>query len=83
MTERVFKSIMKKIPAGEYRVSDMWSIYEMICPKTYKDTTTWENKMRFQQFCIMFDQYKYAFEHMFNGKIRYIGTNDLDFFVVD
>ena len=38
--------------------------------------------MRYFDFCIMFDEKKYAFEYKFNGKIRYIGTNDLDFIVV-
>lgn len=83
MTERIFKSMMNKIPAGEYNVSDLSEIYNMICPKSYRDTSKYENRMRWLSFICMFDEKKYGFEYMFNQKIRYIGTNDLDYFVVE
>ena len=83
MTERIFKSMMSRLPSGEYNVKDLWDIYKIICPKSYKDTSKYENQMRWLAFICMFDERKYGFEYMFNGKIRYIGTNDLDILVVD
>lgn len=85
MTERIFKSMMNKIPAGEYKVDGygLWSLYQNICPKTYKDTSKFENQMRYYDFCRMFDEAKYGFEYRFKGRIRYVGTNDLDFLVVE
>ena len=84
MTKRTFKMMMNKLPAGEYRLDadGMWNIYQMICPKSYKDTSKIDNRMRYHAFVIMFDEHKYGFECMFNGDIHYVGTNDLSFLVV-
>lgn len=75
--------MMRKIPAGEYRTTDLWDIYQMVSPKTYRDTSKWQNQLRFWGFCTMFEECKYAFEYMFDGKIHYVGTNDLNYFVVE
>lgn len=84
MTERIFNSMMKKIPSGEYTVDSygLYVLYLMISPKTYRDTSKFENKMRFIEFCRMFDECKYGLEYSTDGNIRYIGTNDLDFIAV-
>lgn len=83
MTERIFKSMMNKLQAGEYDVNNLWEIYKEICPKTYKDTSRYENKMRYLQFVCMFDKMKHGFEYMFENRIRYVGTNDLHMLVVE
>ena len=83
MTERIFKSMMNRLPYGEYNVKDLNGIYKIICPKSYKDTSKYKNKMRWLSFICMFNERKYGFEYMFNNKIRYIGTNDLDILIVD
>lgn len=85
MTKRIFKSMMNKLQPGEYRLDayGMWSLYQDICPKTYKDTSKFENKMRYMNFCMMFEEHKYGFEYIFKGHIRYVGTNDLSFLVVE
>lgn len=77
MTERIFKSMMNKLPAGEYDADDIRSFYSLICPKTYADLDKFENHYRYLQFTWMFEEKKYGFEYMFNGRIRYVGTNDL------
>lgn len=82
MTERIFKSMMKKIPSGEYK-ADPREIYNMICPKSYRDMTKWDNVNRRIGFEKMFYEKKYGFEYMFKEKIRYIGTNDLDTLIVE
>lgn len=81
MTERTFKRMMNEIPTGEYP-ANAWDIYTMICPKSYRDMNKWENQSRRMAFVKMFIDAKYGFEYMFNGKIRYIGTNDLDTLIV-
>lgn len=83
MTERIFKSMMNKLSAGEYDASDVYNIYMEVCPKSYKDISKYENNMRCMQFMCMFEEKKYGFEYMFNQKIRYIGTNDLHTLVVN
>lgn len=83
MTERIFKTMLRKLEKGEYSIDDISSLYDMIVPKSYKDTSKFENKMRYFDFCRMFDEKKYALEYMFNGKIRYIGTNNLNYIVVE
>ena len=82
MTERIFKSYMKKLPKGEYNTNDLWSIYLLICPKSYRDTSKYENNMRFWNFVHMFEEKKYGFEYMFKN-IHYIGTNDLNTLIVE
>ena len=81
MTERTFKSIMNRIPAGEYP-ANAWDIYAMACPKSYQDMNKWKNYSRRMAFVAMFIERKRGFEYMFSGKIRYIGTNDLDTLIV-
>jgi len=76
MTERIFKSYMNKLPKGEYDASDLFALYMIICPKSYADTSKFENNMRFWSFVEMFEAKKYGFVYMF-GNIEYIGTNDL------
>ncbi len=84
MTERIFKSMMNRIPEGEYYVDayGRYEIYKMICPKSYRDTSKLENNIRYYEFMIMFDELKYGFEYMFKGKIRYLGTNNLNTLIV-
>ena len=79
MTERIFNSMMKRIPTGEYSVDayGLWALYNKICPKSYIT-----DKIRYFDFCKMFDERKYGFEYRFNGSIRYVGTNDLNYIVV-
>lgn len=81
MNIRTFKRLMNKLPAGEYR-ANAWDIYEKVCEKSYRDMRKWENEERRMMFVKMFIEQKYGFEYMFNGKIRYIGTNDLDTIIV-
>lgn len=85
MTDRIFKSMMNRIPAGEYKVDEygLWCLYQKISPKTYKDTSKWENRIRYYDFCRLFDEGKYGFEYRFKGRIRYVGTNNLNFLVVE
>ena len=82
MTERIFKSYMKKLPKGEYNANDLWSIYLLICPKSYQDVSKHENNIRFYNFVHMFEEKKYGFEYMFEN-IHYIGTNDLHTLIVE
>lgn len=82
MTKRIFKSMMNRLPAGEYDAHDLWNLYQEICPKSYKDTSKWQNKIRFDQFAIFFEESKYGLVYMFDGKIKYVGTNDLHMLVV-
>lgn len=79
MTDRVFNSMMKKIPSGEYSVDayGLWMLYQFICPKSCR-----QDKIRYFEFCKMFDERKYGFEYRFCGNIRYVGTNDLNYIVV-
>lgn len=83
MTERIFKSMMNRLEPGEYNTRNLWYLYQEICPKSYRDTSKWENSIRFNQFGCMFEEKKYGFEYMFKGRIRYIGTNDLSILVVE
>ena len=83
MTERIFKSMMNKLPVGEYNANDLYNIYMEICPKSYRDISKYENNMRCNQFMHMFEEKKFGFEYMFNQRIRYIGTNDLHTLVVN
>lgn len=76
MTERIFKAYMKRLPKGEYDANDLWNIYLLICPKSYRDISKYENNMRFLNFVHMFEEKKHGFIYMF-GNIEYIGTNDL------
>ena len=82
MTERIFKNMMNRLPAGEYDANDLYTIYMMVCPKSYKDFSKYENTMRCNSFIHMFEEKKYGFEYLFNQKIRYIGTNDLHTLIV-
>lgn len=82
MTDRIFRAMMNKIPSGEYDANDLFSLYMIICPKSYIDMSKYKNKMRYFLFASMFDEKKYSFEYMFNGKVRYIGTNDLHILTV-
>lgn len=83
MTERIFKSMMNRLPAGEYDANDTYTFYEMTTAKSYKDCSKIENSMRRMMFCHIFEQKKYGFEYMFKGRIRYIGTNDLHTLIVE
>ncbi len=83
MTDRIFKTMMNKIPSGEYDTNDLFSLYMIICPKSYRDISKYENNMRFMLFAHMFEEKKYGFEYMFRNKIRYIGTNDLHTLIVE
>ena len=81
MTEKTFKRMMNKLPSGEYK-ANAWDIYEKVCPKSYQDMSKWKNEERRMMFVKMFIESKYGFEYMFDGKIRYIGTNDLNMIIV-
>ena len=85
MTERIFKSMMNKLKSGEYNLDayGKWELYNEICPNSYKDISKFENKMRWNDFWNMFEDHKYGFEYKFNGRIRYVGTNNLNFLVVE
>lgn len=78
MTKRIFKSMMNKLSEGEYN-ANAYEIYDIVCPKSYKNMNITDNRIRQTAFVCMFEECKYGFEYMFNNKIRYIGTNDLNF----
>lgn len=83
MTDRIFKTMLNRLPAGEYDASDLYSIYMEICPKSYRDISRYENNMRCIQFFNMFEEKKFGLEYMFDGRIHYIGTNDLHTLIVE
>ena len=73
---------MNTLPSGEYP-ANAWDIYKKVCRKSYRDMSKWENQEREIAFVKMFTEKKYGFEYIFDQKIRYVGTNDLDFIVVE
>lgn len=82
MTEKIFKSWMKRLPAGQYPVCSA-EIFNLVCPKSYRDLSKPENLQRQFDFMTMFVKKKYAFEYMFNGKIRLVKCLDLEYLVVE
>lgn len=81
MTRRIFKSMMNNLPNGEY-IANASDIYKIVCPKSYRNKNIIDNRIREIGFICMFEEHKYGFEYMFNGKIRYIGTNDMNIIIV-
>lgn len=77
MTDRAFKMMMNRLPAGEYNANDLWALYLLVCTEKQKDISKYENNIRFWDFVHTFEEKKFGFEYMFKQKIRYIGTNDL------
>lgn len=81
MTELTFKRLLCKIPSGEY-YADPYEIYKMVCTKSCQNMNLFKNYYRRKEFEFMFEEKKYGFEYLTSGKVRYIGTNDLNSIIV-
>ena len=82
MTEKIFKSWMKRLPAGQY-CANAYDIFDRVCPKSYRNLGRADNLQRQDDFVTMFIKKRAAFEYIFDGKIRYVKCLDLEYLVVE
>lgn len=82
MTKEELIKLLKKLAKGEYWCGDMESIFLKVAKKSEYTVNplTGDKHPKLFSFCpfaIAFDEYKYGLEYATNGKISYVGTNDL------
>lgn len=82
--------LISKVSNGEYHYSHLRDMFISVCPKKWKRYNdlfaeyelTAEGCVAFNFFKKYIDEVLFGLEYITNGKVRYIGTNDIKTFFV-
>ena len=72
---------LKRLGKGEHYCGDLEELFLKVANKSEYTVNfagdKYSKMIPFFEFKYAFDEYKYGLEYATNGKIRYVGTNDL------
>ena len=91
MTKEMAVKLISKVSKGEYHYTQLGDMFLSICPKKWKKydelfneyVLTSDGILAFHFFRKYIDEMLYGLEYATNGKVRYIGTNDLKTFIIE
>lgn len=91
MTKEKAIKLISKAEKGEFHYSRLREVFTSVCQKSWKRyddllneyVLTSDGGLAFMFFEKYIDECKFGLEYATNGKVRYIGTNDLSTFIVE
>ena len=91
MTREKAIKLISKAEKGEFHYSNLEKVFLSVCQKSWKRyddlldeyELTPDGITAFRFFEKYIDECKSGLEYATNGKVRYIGTNDLSTFIVE
>lgn len=91
MTREKAVKLLSKADKGEFHHSRLQEVFLSVCQKSWKRYNDLFNEYElnsdgataFMFFEKYIDECKFGIEYATNGKVRYIGTNDLATFIIE
>lgn len=91
MTKEKAIKLISKVESGEYHYSHLEKMFISVCQKSWKRYNDLFNEyelnsdgiLAFRFFKMYIDECKFGIEYATNGKVRYIGTNDISTFIIE